>query len=186
MINLKVMLNDIYNVMSKQQTFFEFILNLTFILIILIIATIFYWDNINRTIIKNGRCKITLNNEDVIYNLQMIDKTTNSPVLNISYDNTNNHNAKIECVCPTGNRINDFKQIPLYNYDLKQVEIYDKYCHCDDDYRSRIISSDDGLSIQPSNIIYDGDAFLVDYYKELHVNRLGGNVDKNFALSFPN
>jgi hypothetical protein len=116
----------------------------------------------------------------------MIDKTTNSPVLNISYDNTNNHNAKIECVCPTGNRVNDFKQIPLYNYDLKQVEIYDKYCHCDDDYRSRIVSSEDGLSIQPSNIIYDGDAFLVDYYKELHVNRLTGNIDKNFALSFPN
>ena len=185
MINLKVIFTDIYNVMSKQQTFFEFILNLSFILIILIIATIFYWDNINRTIIKNGRCKITLNNDDVIYNLKMIEKTTNQSVLNISYDNTKDHNVKIDCVCPTGNRVNAFKEIPVYNYDMKQVEIYDKYCYCDDDYRSKIIG-DDGLTIQPANLIYDGDAFLIDYYKELHTNRFGGTIDKNFAIQFPN
>ena len=27
---------------------------------------------------------------------------------------------------------------------------------------------------------------LIDYYKELHNKRFGGDIDKNFAIQFPN
>ena len=53
MINIKGIIDDIFIIISKKQTLFEFLLNLSFVLIIFAIIVIFYWDSINRSIIHN-------------------------------------------------------------------------------------------------------------------------------------
>ena len=78
MINFKQIFDDIFIIIAKKQSIFEFILNLTFVLIIFIILVILYWDNINRTIINTGRCKIALNNSDLTYNLNIYRKKDNT------------------------------------------------------------------------------------------------------------
>jgi signal transduction histidine kinase len=61
MFNYKIFIDDIYNVISQKHTFFELLLNITFVLIIFLLIFIFYWDSINRSIIKKNRCKIHIN-----------------------------------------------------------------------------------------------------------------------------
>jgi len=184
MINIKYLFNDIYNVMMKKQTIFEIILHLSFILIIFILIIIFYWDTINRKIIKTSRCKISLDNSDNLYNLRIFDKTTNSSIININYDNTKQHNYKIDCVCPTGNELNIIKNIPVYNNQEKKVEMIEKNCYCDQNYYNNIYDDSIG-GLDNDNIILDGDSFLVNFYGGLldDIKNVKGTKDKQ--LSFP-
>ena len=158
MINLKILISDFYNILNTKQTFFELLLNLTFILILLIIAVIFYWDSINRNIINTSRCKIIINNDDANYNLDVFSKTKNAKLFNISYDNNKAHNVKINCACPVGTTLNDFK-IPYFDYQDQKVNtnLY-KHCMCDQEYKEN-----DTLDYN-----FNGDAFLVDYYKTMY------------------
>lgn len=173
MINLKILFNDFYNILNEKQTLFEILLNLTFVLILLIIAIIFYWDNINRKIINTSRCKIIMNNEDNIFNLDIYDKSENKKIINVSYDNTKKHNVKINCACPVGTTQNKF-QVPYYNYEDQKLEtdLY-KYCQCDAQYES------------PSNdYSYEGDAFLKDYYTDIYTD-IASADNRNKRLIFP-
>jgi hypothetical protein len=164
MFNYKIFIDGIYNVISQKQTFFEILLNITFVLIIFLLIVIFYWDSINRSIIKKNRCKIHINNEDKNYNVEVLDNNNNK-LVNISYDNTSKHNVKVDCVCPTGDVINKFN-IYAYNHESKTREQRDKICKCDSDYTT---FADDYK--------YTGDQFLVDYYNANQYNLL---------LEFPN
>ena len=154
MINLKILISDFYNILNTKQTFFELLLNLTFVLILLIIAVIFYWDNINRSIINTSRCKIIMNNEDNIFNLYAYKSDKSAKLFDISYDNTKKHNIKIDCSCPAGESVKKFN-VPYYDYEDQKVnkDLY-KYCKCDNDYSSET----------PSSFVFEGDAFLKDYY----------------------
>jgi hypothetical protein len=174
MINLKLLISNFYNILNTKQTFFEILLNLTFVLILLIIAVIFYWDNINRKIINTSRCKIVMNNDDNIFNLDIYNSESTKKLLKISYDNTKKHNVKIDCACPVGNTVNNFR-VPYYNYEDQKLEkdLY-KYCKCDADYSA---------NIRDGNYKYDGDAFLQDYYKQVFTDL--DNVDKDKRLIFP-
>jgi len=170
MINLKQIFDDIYFIIAKKQTFFEFILNLTFVLIIFIIIVILYWDSINRSIISNGRCKININDSDITYNLNIFSKTNspdtnNTNLINISYDNTEEHNHKIDCACPYGNIPNDFN-IPMWNNVEQKVYNARKVCFCDKNYQSPITNSITN-TINKDKLKLDGDAFLIDYYNGL-------------------
>jgi len=171
-------------VMMKKQTIFEIILHLSFILIIVLLIVIFYWDTINRKIIKTSRCKISLENSDNLYNVRIFDKTTNTSVLNINYDNTNKHNYKIDCVCPSGNELNIFKDIPYYDNMNKEVSKMDKYCYCDTNYKDNIY--DENLSqINKENVMLDGDSFLIDYYYGLLDDISNSRSYKNKQINFP-
>lgn len=172
MINLKLLISDFYNILNTKQTLFEILLNLTFVLILLIIAVIFYWDNINRNIINTSRCKIVMNNEDNIFNLDIYNHDNTAKILKVSYDNTKKHNAKIDCACPTGTTLNTFR-VPFYNYEDQKLEtdLY-KYCKCDNNYVS-----------DSNDYKYYGDAFLQDYYSDVYKDI--DNVDKNKRLIFP-
>jgi len=174
MLNLKILLNDFYNIFNKKQTFFEIILNLSFILILFIFIFIFYWDSINRNIINTNRCKVLINNDDAFYNLYVYDINKNSKLYNLSYDNTKYHNLKIDCTCPKGDIVNKFN-IPYY--DSKDEKVRNdliKICKCDDKY-------DD---IPKSDYKYEGDAFLIDYYKDLNKNINNSHIYTN-KLYFP-
>jgi len=172
MINLKLLFSDFYNILNTKQTLFEILLNLTFVLILLIIAVIFYWDNINRSIINTSRCKIVMNNEDNIFNLDIYNNANTAKILKVSYDNTKKHNVKIDCACPTGTTVNEFR-VPFYNYEDQKLETdLRKYCKCDNNYVD--------LS---NNYNYYGDAFLQDYYKEVYMDI--DNVNNQKRLIFP-
>lgn len=170
MLNIKQLFDDVYFIIAKKQTFFEFILNLTFVLIIFIILVILYWDSINRSIISNGRCKININDSDITYNLSIFSKTNdkdtnNANIINISYDNSEEHNSKIDCACPSGNIPNDFK-IPVWDDADKKIKEQSKFCYCDKNYQTPITNKTNNV-IGKDNIKLDGDAFLIDYYNGL-------------------
>jgi len=174
MINIKGIIDDIFIIISKKQTLFEFLLNLSFVLIIFAIIIIFYWDSINRSIIHNSRCKVSIDNTDSTYNLDVFNKDNNK-LFNISYDNTNEHNVKIECSCPEGETINKFP-IPYYNNKDNKVEQLSKYCYCDKNYNYTTESLND--------FKLDGDGFMVDYYGDLFKSYSSGNLINN-RLEFP-
>jgi len=166
MKTFNMFINDIYEVITKKHTIFEFLLNLTFVLILVVIGVIFYWDTINRSIVKTSRCKITLNNNDLNYNLQFYN-TDNIKLYNLSYDNTPQHNVKIDCACPKGDVANTFT-IPYYNDETKKISNKVlKHCFCDNSYNQ-----------DSDKYLIDGDAFLVDYYKDIY--KTYGGLD-NFA-----
>lgn len=184
MINIKYLFDDIYMVMMKKQTIFEIMLHISFILIIFMLIFIFYWDTIKRNVIKTSRCKLTLDNSDNMFNLRIFDKNTNTSVININYDNTKNHNYKIDCVCPTGNELNTIKRIPIYNNETKTTDYIEKNCYCDKNYYNNIHdSSIDGLN--NDNIILDGDSFLVNFYQGLLDDIQDTRPIKDKQLSFP-
>jgi len=173
MINIKQIIDDIFIIISKKQTLFEFLLNLSFVLIIFIILIIFYWDSINRSIIHNSRCKISIDNSDITYNLN-ISNENNSSLYDISYDKSKN--IKIDCTCPIGEKINKF-DIPIWNEKDKKVEQIKKYCYCDNNYQYN--------NIELNNLKVDGDAFLVDYYNKLFEKTAYGTTDITERIYFP-
>jgi hypothetical protein len=179
MKSFNMFINEIYEVITKKHTLFEFMLNLTFVLILVVIGVVFYWDTINRSVVKTSRCKIILNNDDITYNLQFFNKD-NVKLYNLSYDNTSEHNVKIDCSCPKGDMPNKFT-IPFYNDETKKItNNIQKHCFCDNNY------TENSTKYQ-----MDGDAFLVDYYKDIYKTYGGANdftgVDQyNTNLIFPN
>lgn len=172
MFNYKIIIDGIYNVISQKHTFFELLLNITFVLIIFLLIVIFYWDSINRSIIKKNRCKIHINNEDKNYNVEVID-SKNNKLLKISYDNSNKHNYKVDCLCPVGDVVNKFNNFYVYNNDIKKTEQGEKFCKCDKEY-----ANDFG---EENNYRYIGDQFLMDYYGDINNNHY-----KSYELKFPN
>lgn len=168
----EIIINSFNDILTKKYSFLEILLNVSFILIIGLILYIFYWHNINRKIAKINRCKINLNSEGGIYNLYGIHNQTK--IYKVRYDNSTKHNASIDCSCPIGNIPNKFK-IPIYDAETKNTEIYDKYCVCDKYYDTS----------ENNAIYYDGDPFLIDYYKNNYDNKIGAIKNKNVFIQFP-
>ena len=186
MINIKYLFDDIYMVMMKRQTIFEILLHLSFILIVLLLVIIFYWDTIKRNILKTARCKITLDNSDSQYNIRLFDKISNSSIININYDNTPKHNYKIDCVCPAGNELNIIKKIPVYDSVDQKTIVQDKYCYCDDNYSRNIFNDNLGV-LENDNLLLDGDNLLVNFYSGLLDDmKVNINSYNDKQLSFPN
>ena len=157
-------INNFTNAFSKGFTVIEIIMNVSFILIILLIIYIFYWHSINRKVAKLNRCKINLNTEGSIYNIYVKHKQTK--LYKIKYDNTEDNNVTVDCVCPVGNMPNKF-EVKAYNKRKNKVESANKYCNCDKLYN---LNDKDALK-------YSGDDFLVDYYKK--------DINNNKSLEFP-
>ena len=157
-------INNFTNAFSKGFTVIEIIMNVSFILIILLIIYIFYWHSINRKVAKLNRCKINLNTEGSIYNIYVKHKQTK--LYKIKYDNTEDNNVTVDCVCPVGNMPNKF-EVKAYNKRKNKVESSNKYCNCDKFYN---LNDKDALK-------YSGDDFLVDYYKK--------DINNNKSLEFP-
>jgi Tfp pilus assembly protein PilE len=159
-------INNFTNAFSKGFTVIEIIMNVSFILIILLIIYIFYWHSINRKVAKLNRCKINLNSEGSIYNIYVKHKQTK--LYKIKYDNTDDNNVTVDCVCPVGNMPNKF-EVKAYNKRKNKVESANKYCNCDKFYN---LNDKNALN-------YSGDDFLVDYYKNKD------NLNNNKSLKFP-
>ena len=187
MFNFGILINKFYDIFNKQQTIFEIILNLSFILILFLIAFIFYWDSINRSVLNTSRCKAIIKNDDSNYTAYFYDdkNTKNNKLFSISYDNTRNHNIKINCegVCNKSSTDSSVVQnnieIPYYDYKEQKIDTsYTKRCYCDKNYLEGVV----GYSKLP-NLGIDGDEFLADYYKNFYNNNEPNTYDKK--LYFP-
>jgi hypothetical protein len=154
-------LDEIYEVFTSTYYFGEFLLNLFFILLIIIISIILYWDNINTKVSKNSRCKKQLEIIDKskgVYSVDAKDKNNNL-LFQINYVLGAKRNS-VECKCKEGDVVNTFRQIPIR--DLQSVseneesknKVIDKKCLCDRYYDTGITSTD---------IIYEGDPGLIRY-----------------------
>jgi hypothetical protein len=172
MFNFGILINKFYDIFNKQQTIFEIILNLSFILILFLIAFIFYWDSINRSVLNTSRCKAIIKNDDSNYTAYFYSdvNTKNNKLFSISYDNTRSHNVKISCegVCNKASTdagaIQNNIEIPFYDYkDQKIDKSYTKRCYCDKNY----IENNIGYSWH-RDLGIDGDEFLADYYKNFY------------------
>ncbi len=173
-MNFKIIIDDIFNIISKKQSFFEFLLNLSFVLIIFAIVVVIYWDSINRSIINTNRCKINIDNDDLTYNIKVYNPDKeNANIFDISYDNSVDKNIKIDCSCPAGDTINKFN-IPYYNNKDRKVQQLEKYCYCSQNYQYDNLTS----------LKTEGDAFLVDYYDNIF-NRYTNGYQFNEPLIFP-
>jgi hypothetical protein len=160
--------NLMTDILTKRYTLTEFILHISFILIIFLIIYIFYWHYINRKVAKINRCKISLKNNADIYTINA--NYQQSKLYKVDYNSKDSKDITIECTCPTGNVPNKF-EIPVYDSVLKETTKYDKYCVCDQNYVSDVANSKD--------ITYDGDEFLVDYYSNYY-------NDNTIKMEFPN
>jgi hypothetical protein len=146
-------INNFNNSFSKGFTAIEIIMNLSFILIIFLIIYIFYWHSINRKVSTLNRCKINLNSDGgSIYTIYGKHKQTK--IYKIRYDNTEDHNVYIDCVCPIGNMPNKF-EVKAYNKRKDKFETAEKYCNCDKYYNLN----------EKNALNYSGDEFLVSHYK---------------------
>jgi hypothetical protein len=167
----KSIINSFNEVLTKKLSFFELLLNISFVLIIGLIIFIFYWHNINWKIAKLNRCKINLNSEGSIYNLYASYDQTK--LYKVRYDNSTKHNVSIDCVCPTGNIPNTFK-VPAYNAETNKTEIIPKYCSCDKFYDTT----------EKDKIYYNGDNFLIDFYRN-KFNNTTNEMRKEYSDSIP-
>lgn len=175
MFNFGILINKFYDIFNRQQTIFEIILNLSFVLILFIIAFIFYWDSINRSVINTSRCKAIIKNDDSTYtvNFYSDQNTKNNKLYSISYDNTRNHNVKISCDGICGKTSSDSGvvknniNIPYFDYKEQKIdETYTKICYCDNNYNLDAITNYN----THKTLGMDGDGFLADYYKTFYNN----------------
>jgi len=168
----KSLINSFNEVLTKKLSFFELLLNVSFVLIIGLIIFIFYWHNINWKIAKLNRCKINLNSEGSIYNLYASYDQTK--LYKVRYDNSTKNNVSIDCACPAGNIPNSFK-IPAYNAETNKTEIVSKYCSCDKNYDTT----------EKDKIYYNGDNFLIDFYRNKFNNTTNSMKNNDDVPIFP-
>lgn len=148
-----VLIYKIIDAFNSHYTVGEILLNLLFIIILITLSVILYWDNINTKVNKISRCKrqIEISNKNQFI-IHATDKSNNN-LFEIEYD-TNQYNTNVECKCKPGKYINNFENIPVK--DLKQnkdVKI-NKVCSCDKYYNTGMINE---------NIVYDGEPGILRY-----------------------
>jgi len=157
-------INDIYVILTSNITVTEIMLNLTFILILLIISYIFYWDILNKQIIKNSKCKNNLdfiNGEKKYYYVTAKDEN-NVPLYSVKY-NMVTKKASIDCKCPTGEQTNSFNKIKVYDKSATEGQkslVKSIECKCDKSYPIKDVTNTD------PNIYYSGNQFLINYMEQ--------------------
>ena len=142
------------NSLFKGWTTYELILNILFILLLLLISSIIYWDTINSKIKKNSRCR---RNKDLfdklngIFTLNVLNKSGDK-LFNIDYD-FKNKKQDITCNCKKGNYGNTFDNIKYRNLRNSKDETYRLDCNCDKIY-----------DYDENKVIYNGEPGLIRYH----------------------
>lgn len=146
----------IYDAFNEKYSTGEIILNTLFIIIVIVIFTILYWDNINTKVNKVSRCKRQMeiyNNKDKgEYIIHATDKSKEK-LFDIIYD-TKQFNTNVECKCEPGKYINNFNNIPVKDMKKNKDVKINKVCSCDKYYNTGMINE---------NVIYDGEPGIIRY-----------------------
>ena len=146
--------DEIYYIFSTKYEISEILLNFFFIVLVIIITLIIYWDSINGYVSSNSRCKRQLNIINNItgeYLINARDKN-NRDLFNITY-NMDKRSVSVECGCNNGDVVNNFAGIKVR--DIKNDKDLDisKQCMCDKYYDTEM----------GSEIIYDGEPGILRY-----------------------
>lgn len=171
MINFDI-LDEFNEIFKKPFTFYEISLNIFFIMIISIISYIIYWSIINSNSIKYSRCKGNLKSLGSIADSYVLYTTdiNNNKLFNISYD-AKTQAPTINCACPTGNYVNTFNKIKIYDKLNQKSYLAQKTCMCDTVYE-----------YTPANSYYSGEPFLIkymnDYTDDASLNTIQNIEDK--------
>jgi hypothetical protein len=156
--NLRILsdiLDEIYDIFTAPYYIGEFLLNLFFVILVIIITVIIYWDSINNMVSSKSRCKRQLNiinNKNGEYLISARDKNNNR-LFNISY-NFSEKSTNVECDCNEGDVVNTFENIRVRNLRNNTDTTVDKTCSCEKYY-------DTGSG--DSEILYDGEPGVIRY-----------------------
>ena len=106
--------NNFFDILTNGWNLYEILLNLLFIILVIVISIIIYWDTINRKVENNSRCKKQKDLYDKlngIFTINVKDKSGDN-LFNINYD-FNKKEENIKCNCKYGEYANSFKNIPI-------------------------------------------------------------------------
>lgn len=147
--------NKFFDMLISGWSFYEILLNLFVILLIIIISSIIYWDSINRRVSKNSRCKKQMDIYDKNKGEYVVSvKNNNSkPLYDVRY-NIDNKSVDVICACNEGEYNNSFENIPVRDIKNNKDRVIDKNCKCDKYYNYNDNDSDK---------IYDGEPGIVRY-----------------------
>ncbi len=147
--------NNFIDIFSKGWTLYEFLLNILFISLLIIIGSIIYWDTINRKISNKSRCKKQRDIYDKnngVYILNVKNKTGNN-LFNIKYDFEKKIQG-IDCTCNKGDINCKFEDINYRNLKRNtDEEDTKKVCTCDNLYTYDKDSKGDAIYEGPPELI---------------------------------
>lgn len=152
-----IFIYKLIDALNTKYTYSEISLNLIFLVIIITLFVILYWDSINQKVNKLSRCKRQMN----IYNNSdsefVIEASTKSKerLFDITYD-INQYNTNVECKCESGNFVNEFNNINVRDMKKNKNVKVNKICSCDKYYNT---------GMQSENVIYSGEPGILRYMK---------------------
>jgi len=156
-INIMVnnMDNNFFNILTSGWNIYEILLNMLFIILVLVISVIIYWDSINKKVENNSRCKKQKDLYDKlngIFTINVKDKS-GANLFNIDYD-LNKKIESIKCSCKSGEYHNTFEKIPIRRLNTHKNEetIKPLPCKCDKFYE-----------YNKSDSVYEGEPGLIRY-----------------------
>ena len=153
-----------YNYLFDDWSMYEIILNILFIILLIIISVLIYWDSINRNIINKSRClKFNdLLNEGVFKLIVKNQKGVN--IFEIEYDFKKEETKLGKFFPPKGSVINDFeiKNFPYWDFLDNNVVYKDivKKIKLDKDYFSDINGNFD-----KEDFLFEGEPKLINFIK---------------------
>ena len=152
-----IFLHKIVDTFNTKYTYSEISLNLIFLVIVITLFMILYWDSINQKVNRLSRCKRQMN----IYNNKedsfIIEASSKSKerLFDITYD-INQKNTNVECKCESGNFVNEFNNISVRDLKKNKNVKVNKTCTCDKYYNT---------GMQSENVIYSGEPGILRYMK---------------------
>lgn len=155
-----------YNYLFDDWSMYEIILNILFIILLIIISVLIYWDTINRNIINKSRClKFNdLLNEGVF---KLIVKNQKGVKLfEIEYDFKKEETRLGKFFPPKGSVVNDLdiKSFPYYNFLDNSVDLHNilKKIKLDKDYVTDINNE----KFDKDNFTFEGEPKLINFIKD--------------------
>lgn len=149
------MINNLNSIDFFKFNFYELLLNVVFLLLVVIFISIIYWDNINKKVANTSRCKrqFELYNKNTNkYVINATDKDDND-LFKITYD-IKEKKTDVECNCKKGNVINNFENIKVKGLKNNKDYRVNKSCSCDEYY---------DLGVNSKEVIYDGEPGILRY-----------------------
>lgn len=153
-----------YNYLFDDWSMYEIILNILFIILLIIISVLIYWDTINRNIINKSRClKFNdLLNEGVFKLIVKNNKGVN--LFEIEYDFKKQETRFGKFFLPKGSVVNDItiNKFPYWNFVENELSKYNiiKTSKFDKNYFENLNGD-----FSTDNFIFDGEPKLISFIK---------------------
>lgn len=122
--------------------FYEVGLFSVFIIALYLIFVLFFYDSVMNTVTQTSRCYRANQsaNSNGVFTANASNQKGDS-LYTVAYD-MGAKTYNVECACPTGNVLNTYPKIDVYNLNTQQAQRIDKkMCSCDKQYYSPVMDS---------------------------------------------